>query len=194
MQWDIHDPVTEEVVSAWFRGTYTGPTKDSNPVTGKHHHLIHYDARDSFPAATCECIFLSNSRLFDCAEEDGMMLWRHEGSPWIADVKDEEFGASLLEEEGGTKNKTEVTMTMSDLLADQERMDAAEHGGNSLADMGLRAMSTLPYMQQVKVVSDYKDFATAFKEKLASIQNVRGSGALVTADDIKDFMSELKRN
>ena len=125
-----------------------------------------------------------------------MMLWRHEGSPWIADVKDEEFGASLLttEEEGGTKNKTEVTMTMSDLLADQERMDAAEHGGNSLADMGVRAMSTLPYMQQVKVVSDYKDFATALKEKLASIQNARGSDALVTADDIKDFMSELKRN
>ena len=115
------------------------------------------------------------------------MLWRHEGKPWVADENDEEFGAALTVNEGGE----EVTMTMQELLADQNHMDAAEHGGNSLADMGVRAMGQLPYMQQVRVVSEYRDFATKLKEKLADIHRERGSGALVTEADIRAFMSDL---
>ena len=86
-----------------------------------------------------------------------------------------------------------ISIQKDELLKDQQHMDNAEHGGNSLADMGVRAMGQLPYMQQVQVVSNYQNFSNALKTKLASIRNERGDGALVTEADIKDFMAGLER-
>lgn len=181
---DIHDPLSSEIISSWFKASYLGINN------GTSRHTIKYNAQGSFPECQCEVIFLSNSRLLDCNENDAL-LWRHEGKPWIADENDEEFGASLIKEQDVSGN--EVTMTMQELLEDQMHMDLIEHGGNSLEGMGMNAMGQLPYMQQVRVVSGYRDFATALKAKLKSIQDSKGEGALVTEKDIQSFMADLRK-
>ena len=181
---DIHDPLSSEIISSWFKASYLGINN------GTSRHTIKYNAQGSFPECQCEVIFLSNSRLLDCNENDAL-LWRHEGKPWIADENDEEFGASLTKEQDVSGN--EVTMTMQELLEDQTHMDLIEHGGNSLEGMGMNAMGQLPYMQQVRVVSGYRDFATALKAKLKSIQDSKGEGALVTEKDIQSFMADLRK-
>ena len=207
VQWDINDPETDDIVSAWFVAEYMGPVlqhlkKNVNSSSSSTtttttsscknieiiRHKIKYEPRDNFPEVISECIFLSNSRLLDCGEED-TLLWRKEGEAWIVDELDEEFGQCL--KAGETTSENEVIMTMGELLQDQQHMDNSEHGGNSLADMGVRAMGRLPYMQQVQIVSNYQNFSSALKSKLESIQNERGAGALVTEADIKSFMADL---
>ena len=80
------------------------PTKSSAIEIVRHQ--IKYEPRDNFPEVVCECLFLSNSRLFDCTEKD-TLLWRREGHSWIVDEHDEEFGQYTT-----NSSNEEVTMTM----------------------------------------------------------------------------------
>jgi hypothetical protein len=55
-------------------------------------------------------------------------------------------------------------------------------------DRGLEALSTLPPTRQVDLLSAYSDFSTAFREYLHS----RGQGAVISSQDVKDFMAQFK--
>ena len=101
-----------------------------------------------------------------------------EGDPWVDD-------------ETALENPS-LVFSMPDLLKDQERLEAAEHNGVSVQDLGMAAFSQLPRVEQQTLALRFRSFTDRFKERLSQLQRENGQDYVVTKEDVMDINSEIR--
>ena len=187
VQWDVHDSFTGGSIATWWGASIVGShgrstmvtvdEKLSEPVSPGQYavYKILYDAQDGFAVTESNVCFVSTSYVYDCGEKC-FLFWRREDTS----LKNSSTSASGISQE--------ISMTMKDLVKDQNRLDAEQHGGHSLESLGMAALGRLNYLQQANAASHFRDFADNVKERLKGLIEKHGPGYTVTAADIRSIM------
>lgn len=172
VQWDVENSEVGGTVAVWWGATVksTGASGDS--------YVIRYDAMDDQPEVDSHVKLQSPFVLYDTQEGD-TLFWRMEGSAFDAS------SSPALE------NSTSSSMTMIELLQDQLLSEHAEQEGGSVHDLGMQALSQLPYQHQSRMAMLYRNFSDLFRQELQQLLHERGRGAVVRASDVSTILSQV---
>jgi hypothetical protein len=162
----------------WWGASYRGESASSSGYS-----TLLYDARGSgFSECTSTVIMLGAHELIDVAE-GSKLWWRKEGDKWL-DEESIHINDSL--------RRAGPSFSMQDLLQDQQRLDATEHHGVSVEQVGMAAFAELPSTKQHTLAMGFRHFTEEFKKRLQNLQQERGADYVVTKEDIMDFNEDIR--
>jgi hypothetical protein len=90
------------------------------------------------------------------------------------------------------EDDTNCTVSMRDIVAAQEEVDAEE--GEAAGDVMMAALNTLPVLQQAELALKYRSFADELKSELSKLTSERGPGHIVNEADIQALFAKIRNS
>ena len=186
--WKIeHD--SGDTVPLWWGATVKTTLTEFNEELNGFVTTLLYDENMGFGQSEEKVVFLNGEELIDIGrqeeEGDGLLNWRMECRAVEDEEEGELEGKECMRVEGGR------VMTMEEVLLSQGEIDAEQNDGRSVVDLGMNAMSKLPFEKQMIMAQTYRNFAEHIKKRLKDIKDDHGEGYEISSRDIESIFKEL---